>query len=290
VSEEIAPSTEPAPVATEADGSVDVQATAQNAGQVPEAFDWSAHLNGEELGLIQNKHYNTPADLVRAYQHAVSKIGADPDSLVKLPDPSDNESLAKFFQKAGMPEDPAQYQMPENLGEDGAEWMRSTFHQAHLTADQANAMAQAMVERETANEAESEAAVLARSQSEAEEVKSEWGPQFTQKVELAKRGQALLGDMGLDGEAFEAIERGIGTRAFMHMLANLGGRTGEDSFVSGNQSNNSLGMTADQATAKLRELRADSEWQKQMLSDDIETRRTAMAQQSALFKSGARLT
>lgn len=78
--------------------------------QVPE---FAAGWGDEGLKqMVVTKGYKDPESIAQAYQHAVAKLGKNPDSLIELPsDTNDMESMAPIFKALGRPDDPGGYDM-----------------------------------------------------------------------------------------------------------------------------------------------------------------------------------
>jgi hypothetical protein len=103
------------------------------------------------------------------------------------------------------------------------------------------------------------------------QLKDQWGGAYDERVELAKRALRTFGaEIGIKdiGDAgFQALEKGAGGGVqLIKLLAAVGARTTEDKFQGG--ATPQFTITAEQANAKIAELRADKAWSTSYLNGD----------------------
>lgn len=281
--------TAPTPQATEAPTNTETPTnTDAPAAPAAEAFDWSNHLEGDLLAHAQTKGYADIAAAVKGQLNAEKLLGVPADRLLRLPaDPADAEGMGEIYARLGKPESADGYQLGDNVGEEAGQWMRDTFHGANLTEAQATSLTEALVARETATEEAAETQAHEQSQRELGEVKAEWGQEYDNNVVKAQRGQKLLEESGIDPGARDAIERAIGTKGLLNMLAKLGSRTSEDTFISG-RSENALGLTPEIARSKLAQLHGDPKFSQRLMSNDVAVSSAAAAEQKKLLAAMSR--
>lgn len=126
------------------------------------------------------------ADMAKAYSELESKIG----NTVALPtEETSAEDLQKFYEKLGKPATADEYEMPDKE----ADFFKEIAFNNNLTKAQAKAVFDAVVQHGVN--------VIEQSQVEAERVASEtdkalrteYGPKYSEKIALLKRGIAAYG-------------------------------------------------------------------------------------------------
>lgn len=182
----------------------------------------------------------------------LEKIADIPDVVVK-PDPTNENAKDLFYKSLGVPENPRDYVLPEDMELDQKTFDELTrfAHNAKMSNEQLVVMAEAR--REELTEAANKAAEL-REKSETI-LKDKWGEeQYDSRMQGARRALNLYreeyGDM-----VDSLLEGGAeNNAAFIAMLSELGHRTGETKDVK--QEAASYGITAQEAEQKLAEIRS----------------------------------
>jgi hypothetical protein len=246
----------------------EIQSTREGGAERGQAH-WFAGFDRETQGYLQNKgwtHAEGPAELVKAYRNLERLNGVE-----KLPMPKDEndvEGWNRTYDRLGRPRRWQDYgiAVPEGGNQVYADHMAEAFHRAGLSSRQAQLIA-AESERFIASvQAEQDEKFAAQSQAELDEIRREWGRDADRRFAAAQRAGIAF---GIERETMEKIERAIGTKGFLGLMARIGeGLTEDRSAGTG-----STGfMTPEAAQARLNDLKADSGWVKRYLSGDVGAR------------------
>lgn len=227
---------------------------------------WYSTIEDATLrGTAELKGWKTPADAVKAYKGVEKLVGADPETILKLPKDlakATPEELQGVYAKLGLPAKPEDYQLPAFEGDDSAapllKGAAGKFHELGLNQRQAQALVEWFAGTGGEIQKASEQAIMAETAADVEALKSEWpGEIFKQRIELASRGAALL---QLTEDEIESMELGLGTKRMMMALADLGEKLGEHKPADDSGGGSNFGMTPAAAQVKKDELMADKEW------------------------------
>lgn len=239
---------------------------------------WYSGYDADTVGWLENRgltkvdQSEALKNLTNGFRNAEKYIGAPSDKLVRLPDfdKADKVELDQFYGKLGRPSDAKEYnlQVPEGEGRDFAEWAQGTFHEAGLSKHQANALTAKWNEyvagvKEGENTSYQEKVAMQEAS-----LKNEWGQAYDKQMGLAKNAAQSL---GLDRQKVDALEKALGYDGLMKMLADVGAKTGESEFISGNSSFNGP-MTPNQALSKIETLKQDKEWVGKYLAGNTEAK------------------
>lgn len=214
-------------------------------GDKPQEFrDWA-----------QNKGYQSPADALWGHWNTEKLIGLDKAGrTVVLPkDATDVEGTKAFHAKLGVPESADKYELPLPEGDDGsfAKVASTWFHQAGVPKSAAQGIAKAWNEHISALVKEGEAQEQAASKRAVDEVRAAWGPEATQKEEMARRAFAHV----FGNDKMEGYEKSLGTAEFLKMAALVGEKFSEPGLAGGNGGGNSFAPSKAAAQTRLEEIR-----------------------------------
>lgn len=286
-----APAPAPAPAPTPSPAPVPAPAPAPAAVPAPiapaptpaptpaPAPDWLTGADADTTGLATLKGWKSPTDVVQAYKHAQSFIGADPKTVVRLPAvDADKATKDAFYTALGRPADAKGYDIAVPTGADAtyADFARSTFHELGLTAEQGKTLA-AKNNEFIANSAK--AAADARTIEWAKQndtLQKDWGAAFPQNKALVDKAIHAL---GMDDTTLTQLRDTMGPLKAMKFVHQLATKIGEDSFISPETKSTGFGsvLAPDAANARIKELRSDKEWAKAYLSGD-KAKQTEMQQ------------
>lgn len=253
-----------------------------NAGGGQGGQDWMHGFADEDRAYVGTKKWNGPKDVLQSYRNLETLQRTPRERLLTLPENMDDAAgMAPIYARLGRPEKEEGYELPEiQLGPgetDLRPWLRKVALQANLTKQQAKVLADAFVANGTTMRTEAEARRVQREQTEQAELKREWGDQFESNTkraaELYRRayeGAGYANDQEMQKD-FEAIERQVGYRRMMKLMAFLGKGLGEHGFVNGDPAGAGLGdggLTPEQAQAKMDELTRDGEFMKRYAAGD----------------------
>lgn len=218
---------------------------------------WTAGLDDEVVAHLSNKGYADLPAFAKGYMNLESAVGAD-----KIVAPKADGDILEWdgWQKLGTPEDAADYAMAapegfEQYDQTLADDMRSLFHKARLTPQQAAVIHDGYVERMGNNFAESATETANRQEQEVATLRTELGTAFDQRVVGAKsvvteyggdEVQQVLRDSGLDSNP-----------ALVRMFSKLRIALGDNSpqFKDGEESGK-FGTTPEMAQDEIAKLRA----------------------------------
>lgn len=245
---------------------------------------WLDKLSPEDRAYAESKGWksDTPPDaLFTSYKNLEKVWGADKAGrAIMLPkDASDTEALNAIFDKLGRPADPSGYEivLPEGAPTDFADKAKGWFHKAGLTGDQAKAVTQAYqaAELEAAQEIEQ------RDVRDKAALETEWGAEYTQKVEIAKRG---ISAAGLSPEEVRNLELALGPARATKMLEFFGRNYIEAKPLEGAPSGGFGALNPAQAQAKINELYGDAQFMSRYNNPDPKIRAQAMTEIENLTK------
>ena len=178
---------------------------AQEAVSVPE---WAAGLSETARTVVANKRWTDPSAAIESYASLEKYLGADKAGrgLVLPKDDAPAEEWGQVFAKLGKPESPEGYQIPLPEGDDGsfAKMVTPLFHQANLTAKQAEALASGWNELVAQQQAAEQEKWAQESTIQVDQLKREWGSTFEANAALAQRA---IREAGATTDEALAIER-----------------------------------------------------------------------------------
>ncbi len=258
--------------ATAADPAADPAAAAANA--------WTAGLEGEFLGHVQNKGWDKldPAaaarEIAKAHREAERHIGVPADQVLRMPKADAPEAdWAAFYSKLGKPAAATDYDVStvkfadgSDLSADLASFAQNTAHALHLPKEAGARLAAEIAKfldgADTSDRAETEAKLTA----EKAELAKEWGQNSEANLFVAKQAAAKL---GVSPEAINALEGQVGYAAVMKMFQKIGTSIGEARFISNDGPNPGV-LTREQALARKSELMADAAWTDKYFKGDAQ--------------------
>jgi hypothetical protein len=237
--------------------------------------EWYDEFEPDVKGHIQNKGWDKldPAAAakaaIEAHRGAEKLIGGPAEQMVRLPkDAADADGWNAVWRRLGKPEDANAYNFGEGVDEDLSGAMRAAAFANHLTPDAAKGVFEAFVKHDTGRKekAANEEAITAR--LEADLLQRNWGPegspQYLANLDLAQRATQRL---GFSADTIQKWAKEKGGAAVMEDVRKLGMAMGEARFISGQGSTQGGIMTADQAAAKIVELKSDDAWVKRWIKN-----------------------
>ena len=225
------------------------------------AIAWLPDADAESIGLIQNKAWTGPADVVTGYRNLEKMLGADrAGRTVVLPTADDSPEWSDVFAKLGRPESADGYKLPVPEGEDPtfSRTAAAKFHELGISAKQGKALAEWWNDQAGAASAAKATADEAALAAEHRQLEKDWGtgPDAQMRRELARRAAVNL---GLDEQAIEAMEKVSGYSKTMKALAKMGDFLRE-AGAEGLGQMGGFGMTPEGAASRRSQLMADKEW------------------------------
>ena len=231
---------------------------------------WVESLSSELQTVVLDKGFKEPSDVLNSYVNLEKLRGVPQDRLLKLPEKSDDPAWNDIYSKLGRPEKPDGYGFNKTEGEDNSftEWAENTFHELNLTGKQGKALAEKLTEFNQQTLKNQEAAYSQEIEKQESQLKSDWGNKYDQNMAQA---QLAVKNLGIDADTIDSMEKAIGFSKTMEFMHNLGVKMGEGSFIEGNP-NISGAMTKEQASAKIKQLSGDQEFNNRYLSGEYEAK------------------
>lgn len=192
--------------------------------------DW---FTAEQKDFVANKGWKAPADAITSFQNLEKMVGLDKAgrTVVWPKDENDADGWKTVYSKLGVPEDPSGYKIPDAMKEDPLiSKFAEVAHAAHLTPagfeQIVTQMQKVASEMDAAEKAQSKEASV----KELEKLKAEWGNDFDQNSEFARR---FLLEAGWDDARIAKYEETFGTAAMLKDFHQWGSKMGEAPFVQG---------------------------------------------------------
>jgi hypothetical protein len=257
--------------ATDGGSAPPAASSTQPAGSQPSgtAADWTATLNEDQRGYVQLKGFKDPTMVVDSYRQLEKNLGVPKERLLKLPEKSDDvQAWGEVYNRLGRPAKPEEYKIPSSdpeFSKAAAGW----FHQAGLTAKQAEVVATKLNEHQAAKADAQKKAFETKVEAETVQLKQKWGSAYEQNVATAKQAATTF---GISGDMLDSIEGAIGFPATMELLNTIGGRLGEHGFIDGKSSTQSRILTPEAAKARIKELKTDHDFVQRYTKGDSEAR------------------
>jgi hypothetical protein len=212
------------------------QQTATDPATATQSGPWYAEVQNADLkGWIESKGFADPAAAAESAWNLEKLIGHDKAgrTLVLPKDANDVDGWKAIHSKLGVPADASGYQIPDALKDDPLMGqLASVALEAGIPTRSFDTLLTKMAAAAVEANAKAEQEALAASQAEVEKLKGEWGGEFEQKAEFARR---FLRQSGITDEQMAGIESAIGTTAMLKAFHAWGAKTGEAQFVDGNQ-------------------------------------------------------
>ncbi len=231
--------------------------------------DTQAYITAK--GLADKDAATAFAEAAKSHRQAEQYIGAPAEQLLRLPKATDSpEAWDAVHQRLGKPVAADKYDLSAVKFTDGSEvdqaftdFVRAEAFKGNLSQPAALAMAQGFVnflEKQTSADAGEQTAAL---EAQRTELKANWGQNFDANLFIAR--QAAL-KLGLTPDQVAAMETSMGYKNLMEAFSTIGRKIGEDSFIAAPPGGGDGTMTADQAKARIGEMKVDSEFQKRLLA------------------------
>ena len=198
-----------------------------------ETTDWKAGLSDEIRADKSLENINDIESLAKSYVHAQKLVGTD-----KIPVPNKHateEDWNAVYSKLGRPEtaDGYKFNLPEDqkVDENGLKVFADHAHKLGLLPNQAEGMVKFYNEMQANQTKEQDSTALAGRQKAMDELQSEWGQAYKQKVDQANNVVASVFPPG-----FMSTNLADGTKlgdhpAVIKAFADLASKMGEDKIV-----------------------------------------------------------
>ena len=192
-------------------------------------------------------------------------LGADKAGrgIVLPSDASDKAAWEQVYNRIGRPEKPDGYKLPEG---ELAKAIAPILHEAGVTQSGAERIANWWNEHQQVQQQQAEA----KATSELEGVKKEWGGEYEQRVELARRAGR---EVGLTEQEGTALVHAFGTKRALEVMHFFGKQMGENKVAGMSQPGQSgFGMNKEDASSRIDNLKRDKAWTARYLQGDTAAR------------------
>ena len=248
-------------------------ADGQGQTAAPATVEWTAGLNPDIAGYVQNKGWKAPTDVIEGYRNLEKYHGVPAEKLLRLPDfnKADKVEMDQFYSKLGRPMDASKYSIdvPEGQSTEMADWARNVFYEAGLTDSQAAKISKQWNEYAGGMKNNMEAGFQERIASEDRALRQEWGQAYDQELGVAKHAAKAL---GINADKIDALESSLGHAETLKFLNQIGKRLGEDKFVGNGSQGSGFKMTPAAAQAQINALRNDKEFIAKYVAGNAEAR------------------
>ena len=233
---------------------------------------WYSPLPADLQDYVQ-KNGLADKDPLAAFQAAAQSdiglkahMGVPADRLLKLPDGDNPDAWKAVWQRLGAPDTADKYDFAAVKGANNAaadpeiiESARSLAAKLNLPQSMAASLAQEMqarFEQIGASEAADRAAAV---QAGMASLRQNWAQNFDANSFVAQQAMKAF---GMTDEQIATVQSSPNVAAAMETWRQIGARIGEDKFVNGGGggNNQNVPMTKSDASARLGELKNDSEW------------------------------
>ena len=227
------------------------------AAAAPDAGIWTAGLDEETVAHLGNKGYDGLPAFAKGYMDLEKAVGAD-----KIVKPAADSNLLEWdgWSELGTPDEASGYEMAapegfEQYDQALANDMRSLFHKARLTPQQAAVIHDGYVERMGNAFAESATEKQVRQDTEVGELKKELGSAFEERVVGAK---SVVTEYGGDDVKTVLRDAGLDSNpALVRMFSQIRMALGVGpQFKDGEQSGR-FGTTPEMAQEEIAKIRAN---------------------------------
>jgi len=235
---------------------------------------WYHSLPKDHHEFIANKKWDGPEAMLKSYQNLEQLLGADKaGKTVMLPDEKATpEQRAEFLAKVGLapPEKVEDYgiKLEGELAEK-AGYIPEILKEVGVPKD----IGKGLIDKVMAREAENMKAWAVQSSAEANELATELGKDFDNKVELGRRAIKMA---GLEAGDLGKLEMAIGTKRMMKMFMQFGENLAEASAPPPGQGGGQFSASPAQAKAKIDQLVGDPAFQARYMSPDPKVRQIAI--------------
>jgi len=220
----------------------------------------STFTNPDIKTWTEAKGFKSPETMAESLWNMEKLMGAPKERLIKLPEKSDDPEWNGIYEKLGKPKNAADYDIPvpEGLPTDFAEKAKGWMHKYNVPASAAKGLATEWNAELAAMQEAQENAISLQSETEMGQLKAEWGIQAAEKENIARAAAKEF--FNLDGDKMNAVERTMGSRAFMEAMVAIGEKLGEAKFVQGEGGGNAPISSIAQAQQAIKDKSRDKEF------------------------------
>ncbi len=249
-------------------------------------FDWkSVGVDDAGLNLVNDRQWKSPADLLKSYTNLEKLTGVPADRLVRLPKDNDPAAWNEVYTKLGRPESADKYVIPVPDGQpkDFANEASKWFHEAGLPQSAVTKLSEKWNGYIAAQQQAAEAKQTEENQIQVNDLKKSWGADYDKNAEVVDRAAETF---GMKQEQLSALKQVLGPKGAMEFLHKIGSKIATESSQApaGMNQPGKFTMTADQAKARIAELKGDRSFSQLFVSPDPKQRMDARSEMDRLHK------
>lgn len=261
-------------------------------GEGDKAVPWWSGIQEEPIrNYMETKQYANPYEAARAAWNANKLLANQQDAVVIPGESSTPEDWNALYTKLGRPEaaDKYDFKLPQGVevSDDVLKQANPVLQQVMFELGATPAKAQAAYEKLVAMDMAIAEQNAATEQAALDALTAKWEGEGKLK-EMQAAGQRAMQALGLSQETVTAIEASIGSAPIVELLAVLGSKSGEGTFVSsgsnGGDPNDPSNMSADQARKAIANLESDKAFQDAYTNRNATGHLDAVKRMEALFK------
>tara|TARA_R100000234_G_scaffold80848_1_gene50773 strand:- start:3226 stop:4062 length:837 start_codon:yes stop_codon:yes gene_type:complete len=220
------------------------------------------------------RNFKSWDDLAKSYVHAVKKLGAPGEELVRVPT---NGDMNELYDRMGRPNSPSEYKFDSETPDE----FKQFAHDTGLTQDQASKLHGYLgnLGRETNDKAQK--AYEQEQLHYQNQLNQEWGDDYRKNSELARRAFLQFADQDL----VKFMEQtGLGNHpGFAKMFNRMGEFLTEDNRLVGGNDGLVGGMSPTTAQAKITERKSDPEFMAAYMNGEHPEHANAVKEFQSLF-------
>jgi hypothetical protein len=219
-------------------------------------------------GLSDKDPSDAFLEAAKAHREAQAYIGVPKEQLLKLPKAdAPPEEWDAVYQRLGYSANADDYKLDGVEAEDSfKDFIRERAKELHLSPENTSKLAESIKKFNADSGAASTADAQAEATKAMEQLRQSWGPNYEANKVIADNAYAaMMAAAGFDQTkmtaAIQKLGESVGKAETMQMLLAVGQKLGEDKFVGGGGPGGNLGpRNAEQAVARIAELKADTTW------------------------------
>lgn len=231
-------------------------------------------------GLADKDPSTAFLDAAKAHREAQAYIGVPKEQLLKLPkEDATPEEWDAVHERLGWSKNADDYKLDGLKYADGTDvpdgfkdFVRARASELHLSPTATTKFAEELIKHNESGTAAKTADETAASTKAMEQLRQSWGANFEANKVIADNAYvAIAAAAGFDQptitKAIQQLGAAAGKAEVMQMLLAVGQKIGEDKFIGGGGPGGNLGpRNAEQAVARITELKADETWVKRYLA------------------------
>lgn len=245
-----------------------------------DGFDDATKSYVNTRGLADKDASAAFLETAKAHLEAQAYIGVPKEQLLKLPkEDAAPEEWDAVYERLGYSKNADDYKLEGLKYADGTDvadgfkdFVRARASELHLSPAATTKFAEELIKHNESGTAAKTADEQAASTKAMEQLRQSWGANFEANKVIADNAYAaMMSAAGYDQttmtKAIQQLGAVTGKAEVMQMLLAVGQKLGEDKFVGGGGPGGNLGpRNAEQAVARITELKADETWVKRYLA------------------------